>query len=53
MGEEKMKTIVARKHGPVTIGIDVSSAVLDVHLHPDGRRQRFANESAGHATLIG
>ena len=48
-----MKTIVAQNHGPVTIGIDVSKAVLDVHLHPDGLRQRFANDSAGHATLIG
>ena len=58
-----MKDTIAQKHGPVTIGpvtigpvtigIDVSKAVLDVHLHPEGLRQRFANDSAGHAALIG
>ena len=45
--------MIAQKHGPVTIGIDVSKASLDVHLHPEGLRQRFANDSAGHAALIG
>ena len=48
-----MKTIVAQKYGPVTIGIDVSSAVLDVHLHPEGLRSRFVNDACGHALLIG
>ena len=48
-----MKTVVAQKHGPVTIGIDVSKAVLDVHLHPEGLRERFANDSAGHVALAG
>ena len=48
-----MKDTIAQKHGPVTIGIDVSKAILDVHLHPEGLRERFANDSAGHALLTG
>lgn len=48
-----MKDTIAQKHGPVTIGIDVSKAVLDVHLHPEGLRSRFANDADGHALLIG
>jgi transposase len=53
MGEEEIKDTIAQKHGPVTIGIDVSKAVLDVHFHPEGLRERFANDSAGHALLTG
>ena len=53
MGEQKLKTIGAQEHRPVTLGIDVSSAVLDVHLHPEGLRSRFANDACGHALLIG
>ena len=52
MGEEKMKDTIAQSRGPVTIGIDVSKASLDVHLHPEGLRERFANDSAGHALLV-
>lgn len=51
MGEEKMKDTVPQKHDRVTIGIDVSKATLDVHLHPIGQRKRFANDSTGHALL--
>ena len=43
---------IAQTCGPATIRIDVSKAVLDVHLHPEGLRQRFANDGAGHAFLI-
>ena len=52
-GEEKMMDMIAQKRGPVTIGIDVSEAVPDVHLHPEGLRHRFANDSAGHAAWTG
>ena len=52
MGEQKMQTIAAQNHGPVTIGIDVSKAVLDVHLHPEGLRSRFANDACGHGLLV-
>ena len=52
-GEEKMTDMIAQKRGPVTIGIDVSEAVPDVHLHPEGLRHRFANDSAGHAAWTG
>lgn len=48
-----MKDVIAQKHRPVTIGIDVSKAALDVHLHPEGLRQSFANDSAGHVALVG
>ena len=47
-----MKDTIAQSRGPVTIGIDVSKASLDVHLHPEGLRERFANDSAGHALLV-
>jgi len=47
-----MKDTIAQMHGPVTIGIDVSKAVLDVHLHPAGLRGRFTNDSDGHASLV-
>ena len=47
-----MKDMIAQKHGPVTIGIDVSKTVLDVHLHPEGLRSRFANDACGHGLLV-
>lgn len=36
---------------PVYIGIDVSKAWLDVHIHPAGRSFRLANAKAGHKAL--
>ena len=45
--------MIARKHGPVTIGIDVSWAVPDVHVQAPGLRRSYANDADGHALLIG
>lgn len=36
----------------ITVGIDVSKAVLDVHVHPAGEVLRFANDEAGVAELV-
>lgn len=37
---------------PQTIGIDISKATLDVHVHPAGIDHRFANSAKGHKALI-
>jgi transposase len=34
------------------MGVDISKATLDVHLHPDGASARFANDRKGFAALI-
>jgi transposase len=34
------------------VGIDVSQGVLDVHLRPEGRSVRVANDPAGHRQLL-
>jgi transposase len=36
----------------ITVGIDVSKAVLDVHVHPTGEVLRFGNDEAGVAELV-
>jgi transposase len=36
----------------ITVGIDVSKAVLDVHVHPAGEVLRFGNDEAGVAELV-
>jgi transposase len=35
-----------------TIGIDISKALLDVAMHPQGEVKQFANDTAGHKALI-
>ncbi|MGH7086035.1 MAG: IS110 family transposase, partial [Acetobacteraceae bacterium] len=37
---------------PQTVGIDISKATLDVHVHPAGVSRQFANTAKGHKTLI-
>ena len=37
---------------PQTIGIDISKATLDVHVHPAGIDRRFANTDKGQKALI-
>lgn len=37
---------------PQTIGIDISKASLDCHVHPVGAERRFANTAKGHKALI-
>ena len=32
---------------PQTLGVDISKESLDVHLYPDGRSHRFANDRKG------
>jgi transposase len=51
-GQEKMSQAVAPTSDFVTIGIDVSKRQLDVHLHPSGITQRFANDPAGRVALL-
>jgi transposase len=51
-GQEKMSQAVAPDADPVTIGIDVSKRQLDVHLHPNGISQHFANDQAGITALL-
>lgn len=35
-----------------TLGVDISKATLDVHLHPGGATARFANDGKGFTALI-
>jgi transposase len=37
---------------PQTLGVDISKDSLDVHLYPEGRTHRFANDRKGHSALI-
>jgi transposase len=37
---------------PQTIGIDISKARLDCHVHPAGAERQFANTAKGHKALI-
>jgi transposase len=37
---------------PQTIGIDISKASLDCHVHPVGAERQFANTAKGHKALI-
>lgn len=37
---------------PQTIGIDISKASLDCHVHPIGTERQFANTAKGHKALI-
>lgn len=37
---------------PQTIGIDISKASLDCHVHPAGAERQFANTAKGHKALI-
>ena len=52
MGQEKMSIPLSPTTADVTIGIDISKDHLDVHAHPEGSVQQFANDCAGHAKLI-
>ena len=52
MGQEKMSHAMAPTPDQVTLGIDISKHQPDVHLHPHGLAQRFANDRKGHARLI-
>ena len=52
MGQEKMSHGIAPTADPVTLGIDVAKDGLEVHLHPHGIAQQFANDPKGHAKLI-
>ena len=47
MGTEKMRATL-----PQTIGIDISKATLDCHVHPDGIDLQFANTAKGHKALL-
>ncbi|WP_198519271.1 hypothetical protein [Novosphingobium kunmingense] len=38
---------------PQTIGIDISKASLDCHVHPIGAERQLANTAKGHKALIG
>ena len=37
---------------PQTIGIDISKATLDVHVHPAGQDRQFDNTAKGHKSLL-
>ena len=37
---------------PQTLGVDISKESRDVHLYPDGRADRFANDRKGFSALI-
>jgi transposase len=52
MGQEKMSHAIARNQDQITLGIDISKDRLDVHLHPQGSVQQFANDRTGHRKLI-
>lgn len=39
-------------HFPQTVGIDISKAILDVHIYPAGNDRRFANSAKGLKALI-
>jgi transposase len=52
MGQEKMSITIASPADQITIGIDISKARLDVHLHPAGQVKQFDNDRKGHARLI-
>lgn len=43
-----METIIAQN-----VGVDISKATLDVHLHPAGIARQFANDANGIKALIG
>ena len=44
--------VPADERAPIVIGIDVSKAMLDVHVHPDGSRFRVRNDAGGFEALI-
>jgi transposase len=52
MGQEKMSNSIPSTATDVTIGIDISKHHLDVHIHPEGCIQQFANDPKGHTRLI-
>ena len=35
------------------VGVDISKATLDVHLHPAGNARQFANDAKGIKALLG
>lgn len=41
-----------RKDLPQTIGIDISKATLDCHVHPAGIDRQFANTAKGHRAFV-
>jgi transposase len=43
-----METIIAQN-----VGVDISKATLDVHLHPAGVARQFANDASGIKALLG
>ncbi|PTQ58153.1 transposase [Sphingomonas sp. PP-CE-3G-477] len=43
-----METIIAQN-----VGVDISKATLDVHLHPAGIARQFANDASGIKALLG
>lgn len=43
-----METIIAQN-----VGVDISKATLDVHLHQAGIARRFANDANGIKALLG
>ena len=43
-----METIIAQN-----VGVDISKATLDVHLHPAGIARQFANDANGIKALLG
>jgi transposase len=43
-----METIIAQN-----VGVDISKATLDVHLHPAGTARQFANDAKGIGALLG
>jgi transposase len=47
MGQEKMSN-----HLPQTIGIDISKATLDCHVHPAAIDRQFPNTTKGHKALV-
>jgi transposase len=52
MGQEKMNNAVAHTPDQITIGIDSSKDLLDVHLHPERIVKQFGNDRKAIAKLI-
>ncbi len=44
--------VLAGEKAATVMGIDVSKAMLDVHVYPDGRRYRVRNDAGGFEALI-
>jgi transposase len=52
MGQEKMEATLPTNAADVTIGIDISKQILELHVHPDRLSRRFTNDQPGLVQLI-